>query len=86
MELSDISNQTREPLKGGRLYMAICRTEVCSWFETGRMIQTTGDGNVYERPSGPRGQDKDFPKMSQDKLAVGRRVIEDVKQQDERNG
>jgi hypothetical protein len=65
-------------------YAAICRTELCIWFGTGRAI-TMVDGVVYERPSGGRGQAKQFPILTPDQLAFGQRNVEDAVQRDLRD-
>jgi hypothetical protein len=59
-----------------------CDNEKCVWFGTGWPVSSDERGVVYQRPQGPRGQDKTFEPMSQDQLAYGRRVIEDVIKQD----
>ena len=56
----------------------LCETDDCKWFNTGRTISTDIRGNVYEREIGERGMDKDFPHMSPDQLARGRRIAEDA--------
>lgn len=79
---------TRE-MGGGTVYTTTCETEGCRWYGTGRIIQTNGDGQVYERPGAEAAQsnpetnwDKSFPAMSPSQMAMGRRAAEEAAQQD----
>lgn len=63
------------------VYVAICRTAMCSWFGTGRAIQLD-NGIVFERQHGPRGQDKSFPVLTNDQLSAGQRMVEDAVNRD----
>lgn len=66
------------------VYVYICTNELCRWYNTGWIVSSNERGVVYQRPSGPRGQDKTFLKLSPDQMAVGRRIVEDLKQRDMR--
>lgn len=65
---------------GGHVNVYNCDNDRCVWGEQGSgwIVQTDERGFVFERDHGPRGMDKDFPKMSPDALARGRRNLEDV--------
>lgn len=56
----------------------ICVNEGCNWFNTGWVVQSDDRGVVYERPQGPRGQDKQFNKLSRGQMAAGRAMVEEV--------
>ena len=67
-----------------KVYATKCLTEGCSWFNTGRAIQTD-NGTVFERSAGPRGMDKTFPTLTPGELAHGQRQVEDAVARDLRD-
>ncbi len=62
-----------------------CKNERCRWFETSWLVQVRPDGSIAERAQGARGQDKQFNPMSNDALARGQRMMEDIQQEDLRD-
>lgn len=60
------------------VYAYNCLTEGCSWEGTGRAVQTDMRGNVFQRPMGERGMDKDWPKLSPDALYRGKIAVEEA--------
>jgi hypothetical protein len=67
------------------VYAYICPNDKCVWYNTGWLVSSNERGIVYQRPQGERGIDKTFKKFSPDQMAMGRRMVEDVKQQDLRD-
>jgi hypothetical protein len=65
--------------RGSKIHTITCKTAVCTWFETGWVVQVLSDGTIPVRESGPRGQDKDFAKLSPDAEAGARRYLEQLK-------
>lgn len=63
---------------GDDVVVYICDTEICTWYNTGWVVQSDKNGNVYERNHGPRGIDKQFPAMTPDQLSRGRAEVEDI--------
>lgn len=55
-----------------------CDTEGCEWEGTGRAVTTDMRGNVFQRNMGPRGMDKDWPKLSPDALFRGKVALEEI--------
>lgn len=55
-----------------------CETELCPWFETTWIVQVNPDGTVPIAKPGP----KSFPDLTPSHLAMGQRVLEDIKQED----
>lgn len=82
--LMELEVASRDEARKQVNYAAICMTELCTWFGTGRAI-TVNNGIVFERNQGPRGQDKQFPTLSPDELAHGQRMVEDAVNRDLRD-
>ncbi len=70
---------------GGKVHTITCKNEGCRWYNTGWLVQVDRKGNIPVRDQGPRGQDKDFPKLSPGLLSMGQRTLEDIVQEDLRN-
>lgn len=64
--------------------------EGCRWGkqESGWLVQSDEQGNVYERDRGPRGMDKTFDErtVTPDRLSRGQRIVEDLRGKDLRPG
>lgn len=67
------------------VYALLCVNSSCVWFNTGWLVSSNDRGIVYQRTQGERGIDKTFRKLSPDQIAMGRRMVEDLKQQDLRD-
>lgn len=72
-------SSVRDPHGGDQLILIVyhCETKDCRWEGTGRFVTTDVRGNLVTRDSGSRGVDKDFPKMSDDRLSAGKRQVEE---------
>ncbi len=70
-----ISPSTREPVD---LAVYECRNELCLDYQWRWIVQSDEEGNVPERDHGPRGVDKDFPRLSSEALSKGRAVVEEA--------
>ena len=76
------TEQVRDLPNRDKMHVLICKNEGCEWYNTGWVVQVAPDGSVFQREQGERGQDKTFPKLTEDQLAYGRRTMEDIEGRD----
>jgi hypothetical protein len=55
-----------------------CQNERCTWYGTGWVVQVNPDNTVPIRARGGRGSEKQFPVMSREQQAMGRRTLEQI--------
>jgi hypothetical protein len=66
----------------GKVHFIECINPVCKWFQTSWMVQVRPDGTIPDMTKDTDTGERSFPKMSQEQIDMGRRVMEDIEQRD----
>lgn len=61
---------------GSKIYNVNCQNEICTWFETGWVVQVKADGTLAERQAGP----KQFEKLNVYQEKAAQAIIDEVKE------
>lgn len=60
--------------KGGKVFVIHCQNKLCTWLDTGWVVQVKSDGTVAERNKGP----KQFEPLTNTDRRVAERMIREV--------